>query len=229
MAPTPAQGKVHVLVVEDEAAIAAFIRLGLEFSGAHVEVCHDGLEAIRVCEERRPDVVLLDTCLPGLDGWEVCKRMRALNGVPIIMATAFDSADDKVRGFLAGADDYIAKPFDFTELLARVNAVLRRCDSQIIGDELVFEGIRLRRDTRHVRHKGAQLKLTDTEFHLLELFMLRPCQPVPRKEVQDWLWGEGRMVDVAAVDTYVGRLQSKLGGPEAIRAMPDGSFALQAD
>ncbi len=229
MAPSAVETKIRILVVEDEKTILSFMRMGLEFSGYEVEVSEDGRQALDLYQKRKPDMVILDVGLPGLNGWEVCKRLRELGDVPIIMVTVFDSTDDKVRGLVTGADDYLAKPFDFNELLARIKAVLRRRKSQVQGTELSFGDIVLRRDTHDVFRNGVPVDLTSREFDLLEFFMRHPRQLLSRDAILNRLWGDDFVGDANIVDVYVSHLRRKLGDPQVIRTVRSGGFALRME
>src|SRR5262245_24910414 len=159
----------RVLVVDDEDAILDFVELGLKYEGFEVELARDGLSALSAVAARRPDLILLDLNLPGLDGLDVCRRVRQASDVPIIMLTARGDVDERVEGLEAGADDYLPKPFKFKELLARVRAVLRRRTSAV-ERVLKFATVELNRDTREVFQAGRPVHLTPRELDLLEVF-----------------------------------------------------------
>ena len=166
---------VRVLVVEDEESILDFVEMGLRYEGFEVERAEDGPSALVAFERRRPDLIVLDLNLPGLDGLEVCRQIRRRGDVPIIMLTARGEVDERVEGLEAGADDYLPKPFKFKELLARARAVLRRRTS-LTERVLNFGSLELNRDTREVFLDGRPVQLTPREFDLLEVFLLHPRQ-----------------------------------------------------
>ena len=170
----------RVLVVDDEEAILDFVELGLRYEGFEVELAKDGPAALTAVSARRPDLILLDLNLPGLDGLDVCRRVRQVSDVPIIMLTARGDVDERVEGLEAGADDYLPKPFKFKELLARVRAVLRRRTSAA-ERVLKFGAVELNRDTREVFLDGRPVHLTPRELDLLEVFMLHPRQVMTRE------------------------------------------------
>src|SRR4051794_39156386 len=153
----------RILVVDDEDAILDFVELGLRYEGFEVDLARDGNEALASVASRRPDLILLDLNLPGLDGLDVCRRVRQASDVPIIMLTARGDVDERVEGLEAGADDYLPKPFKFKELLARVRAVLRRRTSAA-ERVLKFGGLELNRDTREVFQEGRPVHLTPREL-----------------------------------------------------------------
>src|SRR5512136_1013608 len=160
----------HILVIEDEQRIADFLRRGLTFEGFRVSVAGDGLAGLATARDDPPDLVLLDWMLPGLDGLEVCKRLRAASAMPIIMLTAKEAVPDRVAGLNAGADDYVVKPFAFDELLARIRAQFRRTRPQAT-EVLGFTDLVMDTGTREVRRGNRKLELTAKEYDLLELFM----------------------------------------------------------
>ncbi len=219
----------RVLVVEDRAASALAIRLWLWDSGFEVDVVGDERDAISVCGKRRPDLVLLDMNGNGPAGWEACRRLHEATGVPIIIVSVLDSAEDKVRGLMMGADDYVSKPFDPKELLARIRAILRRQRTLARGADLTFSDILLRHDTREVFRGGARLELTAKEFDLLELFMLHPRRLLARDTVLDCVWGESHAGAENLVDVYVSHLRRKLGEPQVIQTVRGGGFVLRTD
>jgi DNA-binding response OmpR family regulator len=169
----------RVLVVDDEEAILDFVELGLRYEGFDVELARDGPGALAAVSARRPDLILLDLNLPGLDGLDVCRRVRQVSDVTIIMLTARGDVDERVEGLEAGADDCLPKPFKFKELLARVRAVLRRRTSAA-ERILKFGDLELNRDAREVFLDGRPIHLTPRELDLLDVFMLHPRQVMDR-------------------------------------------------
>ncbi|OGR95944.1 MAG: DNA-binding response regulator [Elusimicrobia bacterium RBG_16_66_12] len=206
---------MHVLVVEDEPNIADFIRRGLIYKGYSVDVAGSGEEALERAREKPPALVVLDLMLPGMDGLEVCRRLRAADDVPIIMLTARDAVADKVEGLEAGADDYITKPFAFEELLARVRAALRR--SRPDRREMLRVGnLVIRPASREVRRGERAIELTAREFDLLEFLARRAGQVVTKQDIFEKVWGYDFEMESDAVKVYVSYLRKKLnaGGEE---------------
>src|SRR5215210_1320371 len=211
MADTSAGGSgPRVLVVEDEEAIRDFVEMGLRYERFEVDLAVDGPEALATFARQRPDLVILDLNLPGLDGLEVCRRLRKSSDVPIIMLTARGEVDERVEGLEAGADDYLPKPFKFKELLARIRAVLRRRGATV--ERVVrFGELELNRDTREVFLDGRPIRLTPREFDLLEVFMLHPRQVMTRDVLLDRIWGTDYIGDGNLIEVHVSALRDKLG------------------
>ena len=202
---------VRVLVVEDDERIAASIRRALAYEGYSVTVVHDGVRALEEARSRPPDLLLLDLMLPGIDGIEVCRRLReAGDSFPILMLTARDGVSDRVGGLDAGADDYLVKPFAYEELLARVRALLRRVDPD--GRErLGFGPLTMDVDAMEVRSDGELVGLTALEFRLLEYFMRNPRVVLARHRILLEVWGLEADTSSNIVDVYVRYLRRKLG------------------
>ena len=206
---SPENRGLRVLAVEDEEAILDFVEMGMRYEGFDVELAKDGPSALMAFARRRPDVVILDLNLPGLDGLEVCREIRRKSDVPIIMLTARGEVDERVEGLDAGADDYLPKPFKFKELLARVRAVLRRKMSHV-ERVLTFGSLTLNRDTREVFLDGRPIQLTPREFDLLEVFMLHPRQVMTRDVLLDRVWGTDHLGDGNLIEVHVSALRDKL-------------------
>jgi len=220
-------GGLRVLVVDDEESILDFVELGLRYEGFDVELAKDGPGALDAVARRRPDLVVLDLNLPGLDGLEVCRRIRQGSDVPIIMLTARGEVDERVEGLDAGADDYIPKPFKFKELLARMRAVLRRRTASA-ERVLRFGGLALNRDTREVLLDGRPVALTPREFELLEAFMLHPRQVMTRELLLDRVWGTDYLGDGNLIEVHISALREKLGDQQRrlIRTVRGVGYAL---
>jgi DNA-binding response OmpR family regulator len=218
---------LRVLVVDDEPSILEFVELGLRYEGFDVELVSDGPAALTASAARRPDLIVLDLNLPGMDGLEVCRRLRQAGDVPIIMLTARGDVDERVEGLEAGADDYLPKPFRFKELLARNRAVLRR-KSGPLERVLRFGPLTLNRDTREVFRDGRPANLTPREFELLELFMLHPRQVMTRELLLDRLWGTDYVGDGNLIEVHVSSLRDKLGDQQRqlIRTVRGVGYAL---
>jgi two-component system response regulator MprA len=203
---------VKILVVDDERAVRESLRRALELEGYVIELAADGQEALQLLEtngDAQPDAVILDVLMPGVDGLEVCRRLRRSgNRVPVLMLTARDEIENRVAGLDAGADDYVTKPFALEELVARVRALLRRVSAA--GDELLrFGDLELDPGTREVRRGGDPIELTRTEFALLELFMTNPRQVLTRSIIFERVWGYDFGFASNSLDVYIGYLRRK--------------------
>jgi DNA-binding response OmpR family regulator len=200
----------RVLVVDDEETIVEFLTMGLSYEGWTVFAAMDGQAALEAAQRERPDLVILDIMLPGLDGLTVCRRLRDLGDVPIIMLTARGELEDRVAGLDGGADDYLVKPFRFQELLARIRAVLRR-RAPAMHSVVAVADVRLNRDTREVERAGNQVELTQREFDLLELLLDHPRQVLSRETILNRLWGYDFVGDTNVIDVHIAALRRKLG------------------
>jgi DNA-binding response OmpR family regulator len=200
-----------VLVVEDEPAIADAIVRRLRSEGFDARSVGDGRQAVDLCRHSKPDLVVLDLMLPGLDGLEVCRRIQADRRVPVVMLTARDDETDLVIGLSVGADDYVTKPFSPRELVARIKAVLRRVDYAAEGVVLRHEGVELDPATRQVSREGARVHLTPTEFDLLAHLLGRPGVVFRREQLLADVWGYGDGAGPRTVDSHVRALRRKLG------------------
>ena len=209
----------RILVVEDEAEIADYLRRGLAFEGFAVEVAADGHAALAVARERPPDVVVLDLMLPGVDGMEVARRLRAGSSVPIVMLTARDAVADRVAGLERGADDYLVKPFAFEELLARIRVQLRRHQAENTGETLRFGPLTLDLAAHEARVAGRRVDFTAKEFELLELFMRHPRQVLTRDLLYERIWGYDFGGESNVIEVYVRALRQKLESAGATRVI----------
>jgi two-component system response regulator MprA len=199
-----------ILIVEDEEQIASFLRRGLSYEGYEVETAADGASALAKARDARPDLVVLDLMLPGMDGLEVCRRLRsAHSSLPILILTARDSVSDRVQGLDAGSDDYMVKPFALAELLARVRALLRRAGPGE-PEVLPFADLRLDTGTRQVYRAETQIELTSKEFDLLELFLRHPKQVLTRETIYDRVWGYDFGGESNIIEVYIRYLRQKL-------------------
>jgi len=199
-----------ILVVDDEETICEFLEMGLGHEGYRVERATDGDSALRMAAHLKPDLVILDVMLPGIDGIEVCQRIASVSNVPIIMLTARGELHDRIAGLDGGADDYIVKPFRFQELVARVRAVLRR-HGKTVHQTLRYGDVVLNRETREVWRSSAPVALTPREFDLLELFLAHPRQVFSRDTILNRLWGYHYVGDTNVVDVHISALRDKLG------------------
>jgi two-component system OmpR family response regulator len=204
---------VRVLVVEDELRMAALLKRGLQEDGYAVDVASTGPDAVWQATEFGYDAVLLDLMLPGLDGVEVCRRLReAGRWVPVLMLTARDAVEDRVRGLDAGADDYLAKPFSFAELSARVRALIRRGAIER-PTELRVADLRLEPAARRAWRGDCELRLSAKEFGLLELFLRHPDEVLTRTRILDHVWDFAYEASSNVVDQYVLYLRRKIDRP----------------
>lgn len=206
---------MRLLIVDDDAEIRASVRLGFELQWRDVDIleAERGTDALRAVEEQRPDLVLLDVGLPDLDGYSVLRDIRAFSAVPVIMLTARDEPIDKVRGLDAGADDYVGKPFDHLELMARVRAVLRRLDLKALAQRVAaYRNGELTVDleARDVRLAGARVALTTTEWRVLELLVGSAGWIVPHDRLLARVWGRDEPGDLDSLRVYIRRLRAKL-------------------
>lgn len=212
----------RVLIIEDDPDIALSLRYSLENEGGFsVEVVNDGELGLREARRNHPDLVLLDLALPGMDGTEVCRKLRqeeATAGMPVIMLTARVEEADKLRGLEIGADDYITKPFSIKEVVARVRALLRRSRAPATEPEILLGGgIELDRSRRTVTVSGRQIDLTRKEFDLLADLMGRPGHVATREQLLERVWGYEHPGNTRTVDVHVRQLRKKLGSPAADR------------
>jgi two-component system response regulator MprA len=198
----------RILVVEDEDRIRQFLQRGLTYEGYRVDAASDGKDGLDLARDNPPDLVLLDLMLPGIDGFEVCRRLRAASEVPILMLTAKEAIEDRVAGLDAGADDYLTKPFAFDELLARVRALLRRAQPSK-PQVYRFADLELDTGTRQGRRDGRTFSLTAKEYELLELFMRHPRQVLTRDLIYDRVWNYDFGGESNIIEVYVRYLRQK--------------------
>lgn len=199
----------RILIIEDEARIAQFVERGLIYEGYRVNVARDGQTGLSVARDNPPDLVILDWMLPGLDGLEVCKRLRAASDVPILMLTAKDDIKDRVVGLDAGADDYLVKPFSIDELMARVRALFRRSTPASRPEVLKFGELSLDTGTHRAYRNDRAIDLTAKEYELLELFMRNPRQVLTRDVIFDRVWGYDFGGESNIIEVYVRYLRQK--------------------
>ncbi len=199
----------RILVIEDDEAILAFLRRGLGYEGYEVETAENGQKGLALAGGNRPDLVVLDWMLPGMDGLEVCKRLRTMGKIPILMLTAKDSVSDRVQGLDAGADDYMVKPFNLEELLARIRALLRRTQAPK-QKSYTFADLVLDTGTRRAQRGDRVIDLTAKEYELLELFMRNPRQVLTREMIYDNVWGYDFGGESNIIEVYVRYLRQKL-------------------
>ncbi len=207
----------RILVIEDDEKILHLLRRILAFEGYEVYTAAEGISGLALARERKPDLVILDWMLPGIDGLEVGLRLRKMSSVPILMLTAKDQVEDRVEGLDAFADDYMVKPFAVGELLARIRALLRRT-SDDRAKELSFADLTLDRNTRKAIRGDRVIELTAKEYDLLELFMRHPQQVLTRKKIFESVWNYDFGGESNVLDVYIRYLRQKLeeGGEERL-------------
>jgi DNA-binding response OmpR family regulator len=217
------------MVVEDDPAIAQMVSLQLELSGYRTHVERDGLAALEAIRRDRPDVVLLDIGLPGLDGIQVCRRLRAADDwTPILFVTARDDEVDRVVGLELGADDYVTKPFSPREVIARIGSVLRRTrDRTEPRHELACGDVRLRPDERRAYAGDDEIAFTATEFDLLAYLMASPGRVYTREQLMRQVWGYDTVAGQRTVDVHVAQVRAKLGAHDVIRTVRGVGYAAQ--
>ena len=222
---------MYVLVVEDERRLAQLVRRVLEEEGHTVDTAHDGDEGLTMALDASHDVIVLDVMLPGRDGISVCRELRQQKlDTPVLLLTALDGVEDRVRGLDAGADDYLPKPFALAELLARLRALLRRAGNGDNGDALSFADLELDLGTREVTRAGRSIELTRTEFSLLELFLRNPRQVLTRSIIFERVWGFDFGPTSNSLDVYIGYLRRKTedgGGTRLIHTVRGVGYALR--
>jgi len=203
---------LKILIVDDEPAIVDLIKLNLQLEGIDSISCNNGTDAIRLANSQNPDLILLDIMMPGMDGFQVCKELQGLN-IPIILLTAKNSIKDKLYGLELGADDYITKPFDSRELIARVKTVLRRVNKYSVKDEsLITAGpISVNIKERKVHIDEKEITLTPKEYDLLLFFIENQRVVFSRENILESVWGYEYIGDSRTVDMHIQRLRRKLG------------------
>ena len=207
---------MNALLVEDEAKLAAYLRSGLESEGWSVDVANDGLRGLHLAMDGSHDVIVLDRMLPGLDGLSVLRALRSRKRTPVLMLTALGDVDDRVEGLRAGADDYLAKPFSFSELVARLEALVRRDRGARSEDDdapLTLGDLEMDVPARKVTRAGRRLELTAKEFRLLALLLRRQGRVLSRGEIADRVWNMNFDSETNVVEVAVRRLRVKLDVP----------------
>lgn len=208
--------KERILIIEDDDQILKILRRSLVYEGYQVDTAADGEEGLNLLRDNKPALVILDWMLPGMDGLEVCRRIRELGNQPVLMLTAKDTLEDRVQGLDAGADDYLVKPFELDELLARIRALLRRTQVER-APILTFGDLSLDTSTRQATRKNRLIMLTAKEYDLLEMFMRHPRQVLTREIIFDRVWGYDFGGESNVLDVYIRYLRQKLEGDGEIR------------
>ena len=223
-----------LLLVEDDPALSELLEYRFTNEGYRVRATADGDEALVLAAEEVPDLVILDWMIEGTSGIEVCRRLRrdkATSHVPIIMLTAREAEDDRIRGLETGADDYVTKPFSPRELLARVSAVLRRIRPALAGETLAVGDIKLDPVAHKVSRRGQALQMGPTEYRLLKFFMESPGRVFSRNQLLDGVWGTGSDIELRTVDVHIRRLRKAIEMQHAadpIRTVRSAGYAFEA-
>lgn len=225
-----------ILVIDDDEKITSMLRRGLAFEGYDVHTAFNGAEGLSKVMTADPDLIILDVMMPQMDGFEVCRRLREGGStVPVLMLTAKDEVENRVKGLDTGADDYLVKPFALEELLARVRALLRRKESksdEAAGQRLTFEDVIMDMDSREVLRSGQRLELTAKEFDLLHLFMQNPKRLLTRDLIMDKIWGYDYSGESNVLEVYIAMLRQKTeeyGGKRIIQTIRGAGYILRGD
>lgn len=223
-----------LLLVEDDPSLSELLEFRFENEGYDVRVTADGDEALMMAAEDIPDLIILDWMIEGTSGIEVCRQLRRAKDtahVPIIMLTAREAEDDRIRGLDTGADDYLTKPFSPRELLARVSAVIRRIRPALAGETIEIGDIKLDPVAHRVERRGRNLQLGPTEYRLLKFFMESPGRVFSRGQLLDGVWGTGSDIELRTVDVHIRRLRKAITVDEAkdpIRTVRSAGYSIEA-
>lgn len=226
---------MKILVIEDEQQVASFIKQGLEEHAFDVDVAYDGAIGKRLALGRQYDVVLLDLIIPGINGFELCRLLKTEKpGLPVLMLTTLGTTDDKVEGFDAGADDYLLKPFEFAELIARIRALARRqsVGGSPYGTILRYEDLRLDTERKIARRAGKVIRLAAKEFKLLEFFMHNPGRVISKAELAEKVWDLNFETGTNVVEVYINMLRNKIDRdfePKLLQTRIGLGYALSKD
>lgn len=226
------KGKLQVLIIDDEPGMIDFIRLGLEYEGYGVIYAEDGLNGLRMALQERPDLIILDLMLPGLNGFEVCRRLRQVLDTPVIMLTARDEPDDRVQGLDLGADDYLTKPFQFKELAARLRALLRRKNRYPVEKEnspLQVQDLTLDPGSREVWRAKQKIELSVREYDLLYLLLTHTGQVLTRETILERVWGYDYNGDGNIIEVYIRYLRQKIGEPALIFTVRGVGYVIRTE
>ncbi len=217
--------KLSILIVEDDPAIMSLVSLGLRYEQYEIIETDNGLMGLQLFQDHKPDLIILDWLLPGMDGIKLCRMIRSQSDVPIIMITARDAVSDRVNGLETGADDYLVKPFHIDELIARVRARLRRRDPA--DATLTFLDLSLDPRTHEVFRGRHSIELTSTEFKLLNYLMRHPRQVLSKEQILEEVWGYDFQGDTNIVEQYIRSLRQKIGQPSIIQTLRGSGYALR--
>lgn len=222
--------KARILVVDDDPKITSFIRRALALEGYEVSVTNQPVQSLRMLAEQPPDMIILDVMMPGIDGLELCRRIRgAGEAMPILMLTARDALSDRVKGLDMGADDYLVKPFALAELAARVRALLRRVTNGH-AHLLTFADVVVDTGARETRRGGREIELTAKEYELLVLFLSNPRQVLSRDQLMEKVWGYDFSGESNVLEVYIGYLRQKLeagGEPRLVQTVRGVGYVLK--
>jgi two-component system alkaline phosphatase synthesis response regulator PhoP/OmpR family response regulator RpaB len=223
-----------ILIVDDDGDIVQTLKGNLELDGYEVLTALDGRTGLHIAQKRRPDLVILDLNLPDIDGIKACQIIRREFDFPIIMLTARDGLSDKVLGLECGADDYMVKPFNFLELSARIKAIFKRVERSLVNDRYEVNGLAVNFKSRTVSVHGTEVKLTRTEFELLELFVSYPDEALSREFIQKQIWRDSQLYQTSrAVDVHIQRLRKKIESdvekPRHIITVPGVGYKFQVN
>jgi len=219
----------RILIIEDDPAILKVLQRGLVYEGYVVDIATDGRTGLNLARDRHPDLVILDLMLPGMDGLEVCRRLRTSKSIPILVLTAKDAIQDRVQGLDAGADDYLVKPFNLDELLARIRALLRRTQTERM-QVYRFADLTMDTSSRQVTRGSRFIQLTAKEYELLELFLRHPRQVLTREIIFDRVWGYDFGGESNVLEVYIRYLRQKLeaeGEPRLIQTVRGVGYVLR--
>ncbi len=223
----------HIFIVEDEPSIVSILRYNLEKENYKVSVSDDGEEALKLIKEKNPDLVLMDWMMPNLSGVEILRNLKKDNlykDIPIIMLTAKGEEEDKLRAFDIGTDDYITKPFNQKELIARIKTVLRRLKPQASSDIVEFSDLKIDRISKKVYRNNKEIKLGPTEFKLLDFFIKNPKRVYTREQLLNNVWGENVYVEPRTIDVHIRRLRFAInveGSKSLIRTVRSAGYSLE--
>ena len=221
-----------IFIIEDETSIIKLVQHNLEKEGFIVSSSENGNDGLKQLKKFEPNLLLLDWMLPDLSGIEICKHIRKYNKfktLPIIMLTAKGEEEDKIKGLESGVDDYLTKPFSYKELLARIKAVLRRSNPEIVSDSLEFEDLSLDRVEKRVFRNNLEIKLGPTEFRLLEFFLMNPKRVYSRDQILENVWPNNVNVESRTIDVHIRRLRQSInldGKKELIRTVRSSGYSL---
>ncbi len=221
---SPAVPEARLLVVDDEPNIRELLSTSLRFAGFEVHTAQDGQDALAVAERVRPDLLVLDVMMPGLDGFAVTRRLRERGrDTPVLFLTAKDDVNDRVNGLTVGGDDYVTKPFSLEEVVARIRAILRRTGAgALVEGRLVFHDLELDEDSHEVRRGRRGIDLSPTEFKLLRYLMLNPNRVLSKSQILDHVWNYDFNGEAGIVESYISYLRRKIDSPPADFESVDG-------
>ena len=224
--------KANLFIVEDEMPIVTLLKYNLEKEGHKVNYALNGEDAIRSIKDQNPDLILLDWMLPDISGIEVCrnlKRINLLKNIPIIMLTAKGEEEDKLKGFKTGADDYVTKPFSQKELIARVNALLKRAKPNAVEDVVIFEDLKVDRAQKRVFRGEKEVELGPTEFKLIDFLITNPKRVYSREQLLNNVWGDNVYVESRTIDVHIRRVRKAInidGKKDLIRTVRSSGYSL---